>query len=86
MNDSRHIGNDQQPASAARGIRPKSRKVLKLTIAVDGTWFTVYGDERDDSGFDIRIASDGSNADVTIRIDEADSPLPAPRLYLGRPA
>jgi len=86
MHASQQMRQVEQPASSARGIRPKSLKTLRLTIAVDGSWFTLSGDRLEDSGFDVRISSDGSNANLTIHADEADSPLPALRLYLDRPA
>jgi hypothetical protein len=73
-------------APSARGSRRKLRQRLRVTIATDGSWFTVHGDKKDTAGFDLHFSSDGHNAELTIHTDEADSPLSALRLYLDRPA
>jgi hypothetical protein len=85
MHASPQIKNHQS-AAAAQGIRLERRKGVQVTIITDGTWFTVHGDKKDDSGFDVHFSTDGRNAELTIHTHEADSPLPALRLFRDRPA
>ena len=77
---------NHRPAAASRSIGPRSCKNLQVTIITDGTWFTVHGDKKDDTGVDLHFSTDGRNAELTIHADGADSLLPTLRLYRDRPA
>jgi hypothetical protein len=85
MRASTQLKNDQ-PALADHGGTSKSRDELRITITTDGTWLSLNADKKNEAGVDIQFSTDGSNAELTIHTDEADSPLSALRLFRHRPA
>lgn len=80
-----HIKN-HRPASACQSVGPKTRKQFRLTLTTDGTWFTVHGDKKGESGFELRFSTDAANAEVSVHTDEPDRPEAVLRLYPDRTA
>lgn len=69
------------PASAPTGTGRKSRKIMRLTFAANGTFFEVQGDVREDSGVNLHVMTDGDVAELTIQRVEEDAALPALRIF-----
>lgn len=77
---------NHRPAPASQAVGPKTRKQFRLTLTTDGTWFTVHGDKKGESGFELHFSTDGADAEVSVHTDEPDRAAPALRLYLDRTA
>lgn len=73
---------DHMPASAPTGTGRKSRKTVRLTLALNGTFFEVQGDIREDNGaVNLHLATDG-DAELTIQRVKGDTAAdPALRIF-----
>jgi hypothetical protein len=60
---------------------PKARKKVRILLVTDATWVEFHADRNDESGFTLRLATDGNKAELTIENDKQDEAYPALQIY-----
>jgi hypothetical protein len=65
--------NWDREKSRGRETTRNDRQLIQITINTDGQWFNVQGDQKDETGIELHLSTDGSYTDVAIHVESTDT-------------